>query len=306
MAMDALLVAAACRADRGADLQPLLRHEPAEGGDDLRVVEPHLGHALPRPLLRDLGVRQVHLALGGGDLDARHLHLGLLGPDRRLRGLVRRSGVVPVLRRDEPLAVELAEPVGLPPVVGEHRLGARQERLLVQEVGPGRLEVGPRDLEARLRGRDRRARLVEGGLRLGRLDLDEERARRHELAPLGVDRPDVPRGLGEDGGLPVRVHVAREGEGHLERAALRLDDAHLDLAALARDGPGLLLPQAEGDERRHQADEGQQDQRHAMAPDEFHPTGSPWCCFRDAGGSRGDRSPRLAGRASRPACRRHG
>ena len=81
----------------------------------------------------------------------------------------------------------------------------RQERLLVQEVRLGRLEVRAGHLEACLGARQRRPRLVERVLHLGRLDLDQERAGLHELSPLDVDRPDVAGRLREDRGLPVRV-----------------------------------------------------------------------------------------------------
>ena len=46
-------------------------------------------------------------------------------------------------------------------------------------------------------------------------------------------------------------------------------------AALARDGPGLLLPEPEGHERDHDAEEDQEDQRDAVASHERHQSDSP-------------------------------
>ena len=176
----------------------------------------------------------------------------------------------------------------------------RQERLLVQQVRLGRLEVRARHLQARLGAREGgratdRARSPSRSARSRRAARRPSRTARARRGSPGCS-PDV---FAKIGVCRFGEHVPREGERHVQGAALGLDDAHLDLAVRARHGPGLLVPEAADDQRRDDAQQHEEDQRRRGSGGRTPSERSPW----RTGGCRGGTGPPPAGRGPPPACR---
>jgi len=124
------------------------------------------------------------------------------------------------------------------------------------------LEGGARHLETRLAGEQRGARLLQPGLQLEIVHLDEQLPRLHEVAAVGVDAADVARDLGEDGGLLGGHDVGGEGELDLQIPARRAQHSDQDVRAGPGHRAGLLILEAirhEGADQDHQAEQNEAD-----------------------------------------------
>src|SRR5437016_6291222 len=119
----------------GAGIEVARRDVPGERREDAGVVEAGLGDLEERTGPVHVRPREDHLAPLGLDLAHRSGPLGLGGGERCLGGLRVCPRVVPVHRRDQPAAVEVFEPRGVPCVVVRDALRLDEVRLLVDDVG---------------------------------------------------------------------------------------------------------------------------------------------------------------------------
>src|SRR5262249_11914765 len=186
-----------------------------------------------------------------------------------------RARVLEFRRGDEATLEQGLHPLRLSRVVVGHGARLREVGPLVFEVRSIALERRTSDLEPCLAGLERGTRLVDGGTKLEIIDLGEDLAGLHEVAPLGVDPADVAGHLREDRRLLRREDVGRERELDLEIATLGRERAHQHIRPDACHRARLLILDAIDDEDAHEDEKTEDREAYGVTLHEAHPMKSP-------------------------------